>query len=91
MEVIFITEEQNTKLVLLPETTVERLLLEDVLKRGQIQADLIKGPVDIMGRPALGGLLIQPGINNDTSKAEKVFALHTDEIHLEERREAEVL
>lgn len=91
MEVIFVTEDQNTKLVLLPETSVERLLLEDVLKRGQITADLIKGPVDIMGKPALGGLLIQPVLKNDTSKAEKVFSLHTDEIHLEERREAEVL
>lgn len=35
METIFVTIDQETKLVLLPETTTERLLLEELLKKDQ--------------------------------------------------------
>lgn len=52
-------------------------------------ADMIKGPVDIMGRPAIGGMLIQGSY--DTSKVETVRPVQPDETHLEERRETEVL
>jgi hypothetical protein len=89
METIFVTIEQETKLVLLPETATERLLLEELLNKGSVRADIIKGPVDIMGRPAIGGMLIQGSY--DTIKAETVRPVQPNETHLEEQREAEVL
>ena len=88
METIFVTIDQETKLVLLPETTTERILLEELLNKGSVRADMIKGPVDIMGRPAIGGVLIQATYCNDTIKTETVRPVQSDETHLEERREA---
>lgn len=70
METIFVTINQETKLVLLPENTTERALLEDLLKKGGVEADQIKGPVDIMGRPAIGGVLIQSKQTNVTDKTQ---------------------
>ena len=71
------------------KTTTERILLEELLNKGSVRADMIKGPVDIMGRPAIGGMLIQGSY--DTIKAETVRPVQPDETYLEERREAEVL
>lgn len=89
METIFVTIDQQTKLVLLPETATERILLEELLNKGSVTADIIKGPVDIMGRPAIGGMLIQGSY--DTIKTETVRPVQPNETHLEERRETEVL
>ena len=83
METIFVTIDQETKLVLLPETNTERVLLEELLNKGSVTADVIKGPVDIMGRPAIGGVLIQASYRNDTSKDEDVRPVHPDETYLE--------
>ena len=91
METIFVTINQETKLVLLPQTTAERILLEDLLKRGSVIANMIKGPVDIMGRPAIGGMLIESSIEYDPIKTQELRSMQSNEIHLEERREAEIL
>ena len=44
MEAIFITNG-GTRLVLIPEKEIERILLEELLSKGYIQADLVRGPV----------------------------------------------
>jgi hypothetical protein len=91
METIFVTIDQETKLVLLPETTTERILLEDLLKKGSVTANMIKGPVDIMGKPAIGGVIIESPKDYDTVKAQELRPMQPNETHMEERREAEVL
>jgi len=90
MEAIFITNG-GTRLVLIPEKEIERILLEELLSKGYIQADLVKGPVDVLGTPAQGGLLLTPKERDVTSKSEDVRWVQFHETNMEEQREAEVL
>ena len=90
MEVVFITNG-GTKLVLIPEREIERTLLEELLSKGAITADIIKGPVDIMGSPAQGGLLLRPKENDVTVKAEDMRGVQFAKEYMEEPREGEVL
>ena len=90
MEVVFITNG-GTKLVLIPEKEIERTLLEELLSKGSITADIIKGPVDIMGSPAQGGLLLRPKERDDPNKIEDVRGVQHSEDNMEEPREGEVL
>ena len=85
MEVVFITNG-GTKLVLIPEREIERTLLEELLSKGAITADIIKGPVDIMGQPAQGGLLLRTKDYDVTSKAEDVRRVQHSEDNMEESR-----
>jgi hypothetical protein len=59
METLFITNGE-TKLVLIPERETERVLLDELMKQGKIQVDFVRGPVDVLGKPAQGGVIIQP-------------------------------
>ena len=90
MEVVFITNG-GTKLVLIPEREIERVLIEELLAKGTIQADIVKGPVDVLGSPAQGGLLLTPKENYVTSKTEDVRGVQFPQVDLEESREREVL
>lgn len=90
MEVVFITNG-GTKLVLIPEKEIERVLLEELLSKGQITADIIKGPVDILGTPAQGGLLLRAKEYDVTIKTEDVRGVQLAKEYMEESREAEVL
>lgn len=85
MEVVFITNG-GTKLVLIPEKEIERTLLEELLSKGSITADIIKGPVDIMGSPAQGGLLLRPKERDDPNKIEDVRGVQHSEDNMEESR-----
>lgn len=86
MEVVFITNG-GTKLVLIPEKEIERALLEELLTKGSIKADIVKGPVDILGTPAQGGLLIKPKEQDDTIKTEVVRGVQLAKEYMEESRE----
>lgn len=90
MEAIFITNG-GTRLVLIPEKEIERILLEELLSKGYLQADLVKGPVDVLGTPAQGGLLLTPKESDVTSKEENVRRVQLHANNMEEQREAEVL
>lgn len=86
MEAIFITNG-GTKLVLIPEKEIERVLLQELLSKGDIKADLIKGPVDVMGTPAQGGLLLRPKERDDPNKIEDVREVQLAKEYMEESRE----
>lgn len=90
MEAVFITNG-GTRLVLIPEKEIETHLLQELLAKGDLQADVIKGPVDVLGSPAQGGLLLTPKDRDVTSKSEDVRWVQFHETNLEESREAEVL
>lgn len=86
MEVVFITNG-GTKLVLIPEREIERTLLEELLSKGSITADIIKGPVDVLGSPAQGGLLLRPKERDDSNKIEDVRGVQLAKEYMEESRE----
>ena len=90
MEAVFITNG-GTRLVLIPEKEIETHLLQELLAKGDLQADVIKGPVVVLGSPAQGGLLLTPKDRDVTSKSEDVRWVQFHETNLEESREAEVL
>ncbi len=90
MEAVFITNG-GTRLVLIPEKEIETHLLQELLAKGNLQADVIKGPVDVLGSPAQGGLLLTPKDRDVTSKSEDMRWVQFHETNLEESREAEVL
>jgi hypothetical protein len=90
MEVVFVTNG-GTKLVLIPEKEIERILLQELLSKGSVTADIIKGPVDIMGQPAQGGLLLRTKDYDVTIKTEDVRGVQLAKEYMEESREAEVL
>lgn len=85
MEAIFITNGE-TRLVLIPEKEIERTLLEELLAKGDLKADIVKGPVDVLGTPTQGGLLLTPKHHDATSKTETVRGLQFHEENMEERR-----
>ena len=89
MEIVFITNG-GTKLALIPERDIETKLLEELLSTGSIKADIIKGPVDILGLPTQGGLLLQ-SIENDTTKVKNVRGVQLAKEYMEESPEREVL
>ena len=90
MEAVFITNG-GTRLVLIPEKEIERTLLEELLSKGSITADIIKGPVDIMGSPAQGGLLLTPKDRDVTIKTEDVRGVQLAKEYMEEQWETEIL
>lgn len=90
MEVVFITNG-GTKLVLIPEREIERTLLEELLSKGSISADIIKGPVDVLGSPAQGGLLLRPKERDDPNKIEDLRGVQLAKEYMEEPREGEVV
>lgn len=90
MEAVFITNG-GTKLVLIPEKEIERHLLEELLAKGSVQADVVKGPVDVLGSPAQGGLLLTPKEHDVTSKTEAVRGVQLAKEYMEEQWETEIL
>lgn len=69
MEAIFVTNGE-TKLVLIPERETERILLDELMQRGDVIAHFVRGPVDILGKPAQGGVVLKAEGEkaNDTSE-----------------------
>lgn len=59
METIFISNGV-TKLILIPERDTEKQLIDELMKAGAIRVDFVRGPVDVLGTPAQGGLLLSP-------------------------------
>lgn len=90
MEAVFITNG-GTRLVLIPEKEIETRLLQELLAKGDLKADVIKGPVDVLGSPAQGGLLLTPKDIDVTIKAEDVCGVQLAKEYMEESWEREIL
>lgn len=58
MKTIFVTNGK-TRLVLIPERDTEKILVDELMQSGDLVVDVIRGPVDVLGMPAQGGLIIK--------------------------------
>lgn len=68
MKTIFVTNGK-TRLVLIPERDAEKILIDELMQSGDLIVDIIRGPVDVLGSPAQGGLIIKSSNDkhNDTN------------------------
>lgn len=72
METIFISNGE-TKLILIPERETEKQLVAELMSQGTITVDFVRGPVDVLGTPAQGGILLRSSSTvNDKAETQDV-------------------
>lgn len=71
METIFISDEK-VQLVLVPDTELDRLLLNKLSEAGPVEVELIRQPVGVLGRSVKDAIIIRTKPVSNAGKTEEL-------------------
>lgn len=71
METIFISDDK-VQLVLVPDTELDRLLLNKLSEAGPIEIELVRQPIGVLGRSVKDAIIIRSKPVNNAGKTEEL-------------------
>lgn len=71
METIFISDDK-VQLLLVPDTELDRLLLNKLSEAGPIEIELVRQPVGVLGRSVKDAIIVRPKPGNHAGKTEEL-------------------